>query len=97
MNWDQLEGKWRQVKGSAKQQWGKFTDDDIEYIAGQRVSLIGKLQERYGLAKEEAQRKAEEWVKSISAKEQKPHAGPPPPNSQRDYHEYHEYQETGKR
>ena len=87
MNWDKLEGKWRQVKGSAKQQWGKFTDDDLEYIAGHRESLIGKLQERYGLAKEEAQRKADEWVTSMSAKEQRPHSGPQP----------HDYQETGKR
>ncbi len=65
MNWDQFEGKWNQVKGSAKQKWGKFTDDDLEYIAGHRDILIGKLQERYGYAKEEAQKKAEEWVKSF--------------------------------
>lgn len=52
------------MKGAAKQQWGKLTDDDLEVIAGKRDSLIGKLQERYGLAKEDAQRKADEWLKS---------------------------------
>jgi uncharacterized protein YjbJ (UPF0337 family) len=89
MNWDQLQGKWRQVKGSAKQHWGKFTDDDLEYIAGHRESLIGKLQERYGLAKEEAQRRADEWMKSLLAKGQD--AGPPRHTTQPDY------QETSKR
>ena len=65
MNWDQVEGKWKQMKGSAKQQWGKFTDDDLEVIAGRRDSLVGKLQEHYGLAREEAQKKAEEWLKTL--------------------------------
>ena len=61
MNWDQVEGKWTQMKGSIKQQWGKLTDDDLDYIAGSRDKLIGKLQERYGLAKEEANEKADNW------------------------------------
>ena len=50
-------------EGSLKQQWGKLTDDDLDVIAGQRDKLVGKLQERYGYAKDEAQRKADEWVK----------------------------------
>src|SRR5690349_458966 len=62
MNWDQIEGKWSQFKGSIKQQWGKITDDDLDYIAGTRDKFVGKLQERYGLAKEDAQRKADEWA-----------------------------------
>jgi len=62
MNWDQIEGKWKQLKGSVKQQWGKLTDDDLDQIAGTRDRFVGKLQERYGLAKEEAQRKADEWL-----------------------------------
>jgi uncharacterized protein YjbJ (UPF0337 family) len=66
MNWDQIEGKWKQVKGSVKQEWGKLTDDDLDYIAGQHESLVGKLQERYGYAKEEAQKRADEWLKSQS-------------------------------
>ena len=50
MNWDQVEGKWKQMKGSVKEKWGKFTDDDLDVINGKRESLVGKLQERYGLA-----------------------------------------------
>ena len=64
MNTDQMSGKWKQMKGAAKQQWGKLTDDDLEVIAGKRDSLVGKLQERYGMAKEDAQRKADEWLKA---------------------------------
>ena len=51
MNWDQVEGKWKQLRGSVKQKWGKLTDNDLDYIAGKRDQLAGKLQERYGLAK----------------------------------------------
>jgi uncharacterized protein YjbJ (UPF0337 family) len=65
MNPDQLAGKWKQMKGAAKQQWGKLTDDDLEVINGQNESLIGKLQERYGIAKEEAQKQVDQWVKSV--------------------------------
>jgi uncharacterized protein YjbJ (UPF0337 family) len=61
MNWDQIEGKWKQFKGSVKQQWGKITDDDLDYIAGTRDKFVGKLQERYGLAKEDAERAADKW------------------------------------
>ena len=61
MNWDQVEGKWKQVKGSVKEKWGKLTDDDLDFIAGKRDQLVGKLQERYGIAREEAQKRADEW------------------------------------
>jgi len=71
MNWDQIEGKWKQMKGSLKTQWGKLTDDDLDMIAGQRDKLVGKLQERYGYARAEAQREADEWVKT--AGEREPH------------------------
>jgi uncharacterized protein YjbJ (UPF0337 family) len=64
MNTEQISGKWKQMKGAAKQQWGKLTDDDLEVIAGKRDALVGKLQERYGMAKEEAQKKADEWLKA---------------------------------
>ncbi len=63
MNSDQLQGKWKQLRGSAKQQWGKLTDDDLEQIAGKADQLVGKLQERYGIAREEAQKRADEWLK----------------------------------
>ena len=62
MNWDQIEGKWKQLKGSVKQQWAKLTDDDLDHIAGSRDKFAGKLQERYGIAKEEAERKADDWL-----------------------------------
>ena len=65
MNWDQLEGKWKQMKGSVRQQWGKLTDSDLEVIAGNRDRLVGMVQERYGYAKEDAQKKADEWVSSL--------------------------------
>jgi uncharacterized protein YjbJ (UPF0337 family) len=64
MNWDQVEGKWKQLKGSVKQKWGKLSDSDLDYIAGKRDEFTGKLQERYGLAKEEAQKQADEWLKA---------------------------------
>lgn len=66
MNWDTIEGKWKQVKGSARQKWGKLTDDDLDYIAGSKEKFIGRLQERYGLAKDEAQRQADEWLRAQS-------------------------------
>jgi uncharacterized protein YjbJ (UPF0337 family) len=64
VNWDQMEGKWKQIKGSLRQQWGELTDDDIKSIGGNRDKLVGKLQERYGIAKEEAQKRADEWAKT---------------------------------
>jgi uncharacterized protein YjbJ (UPF0337 family) len=67
MNWDQVEGKWKQYKGQAKEKWGKFTDDDLDVIDGRRQQLIGKIQERYGVAKEEAEKQADEFVKSVKA------------------------------
>jgi len=64
MNWDQMEGKWTQLKGQVKQKWSKLTDDDLEYMSGSRDRFVGRLQERYGIAKEDAQRQAEEWMTS---------------------------------
>jgi uncharacterized protein YjbJ (UPF0337 family) len=64
MNWDQIEGKWKQMRGSVKQKWGKLTDDDLDYIAGSRDKFVGRLQERYGVAKEDAQKQADDWMKT---------------------------------
>ena len=61
MNWDQVEGKWKQINGSVKERWGKLTDDDLDVIAGKQNQLAGKLQERYGITKEQAEREIEEW------------------------------------
>jgi len=61
MNWQQIEGNWRQFSGKAKQQWGQLTDDDLDKIAGHRDELIGKIQEIYGLSKDEAERQVEDF------------------------------------
>lgn len=66
MNWDQVQGKWKQTSGQLREKWGKLTDDDLNMIVGQREQLIGRLQERYGIAKEEAERRADEFVKSLT-------------------------------
>jgi uncharacterized protein YjbJ (UPF0337 family) len=65
MNWDQVQGKWKQLKGSAKEKWGNLTDDDFDVIAGQKDKLVGRLQERYGLSKEAAERQADDWSSTI--------------------------------
>jgi uncharacterized protein YjbJ (UPF0337 family) len=69
MNWDQVEGKWKQMKGDVRKQWAKLTDDDLEYMAGSRDKFVGRLQERYGVAREEAQKQADEWMKARDAAE----------------------------
>jgi uncharacterized protein YjbJ (UPF0337 family) len=63
MNWDRIEGNWKQVTGKAKVQWGKLTSDDFDIIAGRREQLAGKIQERYGIAKDAAEKQVSEWVK----------------------------------
>ena len=63
MNTDQWQGKWKQVKGSIKERWGKLTDDDLDVIAGQRDQLVGRIQERYGIAKEQARKQVEDWMR----------------------------------
>jgi uncharacterized protein YjbJ (UPF0337 family) len=65
MNWDRIEGKWDQVRGRAKQQWAKLTDDDVAQIGGKRTELIGRLQERYGLAKDDAERQIDSWLRAL--------------------------------
>ena len=65
MNWDQIEGKWKQFTGSARERWGKLTDDDLETVAGKKENLVGRIQERYGLTKEEVEKQASEWSAAI--------------------------------
>jgi uncharacterized protein YjbJ (UPF0337 family) len=69
MNWDQIEGKWKQQVGKVKEKWGKLTDDDLQRIGGKRDQLVGKIQERYGIAKEDAERQVEEFSRSFAADE----------------------------
>jgi uncharacterized protein YjbJ (UPF0337 family) len=61
MNWDVVEGKWKQLKGDVKRQWGKLTDDDLDVIEGNRDKLIGKIQESYGIGKDDADRQVNDW------------------------------------
>jgi uncharacterized protein YjbJ (UPF0337 family) len=65
MNWDQIEGKWKQFKGSLREKWSKFTDDDLEAVAGNKDRLVGKVQERYGIGKEEAEKQVETWSSAL--------------------------------
>ncbi len=67
MNTDQLEGKWKQLKGTVRAKWGKLTDDDVQYIAGNTERFVGRLQERYGIKKEEAQKQLDDWQKAQEA------------------------------
>ena len=66
MNWDQIQGNWVKAKGKLRQQWGKLTDDDITLINGKREELAGRLQERYGYQKEQADKEIDNWMKKAS-------------------------------
>lgn len=61
MNWDRIQGNWKQVVGKAKAQWGKLTDDDLDVVAGRREQLAGKIRERYGIAKDEVDKQIADW------------------------------------
>jgi uncharacterized protein YjbJ (UPF0337 family) len=69
MNWDQVEGKWKQYKGQAKEKWGKLTDDDLDVIDGRRQQLVGRIQERYGIAREAAETQADEFLKTLKSED----------------------------
>lgn len=65
MNWDIIEGKWEQFKGNAQIKWGKLTDDELDVIAGNKTKLAGKIQEKYGYSREQAEKATEEWKESL--------------------------------
>jgi uncharacterized protein YjbJ (UPF0337 family) len=65
MNWDRIEGNWKQFKGNVKQQWGKLTDDQLDVIAGKRDHLVGKIQESYGISKDETEKQLADWQKKL--------------------------------
>jgi uncharacterized protein YjbJ (UPF0337 family) len=65
MDWDEIEGKWKRFTGSARERWGKLSDDDLQSIAGKRDQLVRRIQERYGIANAEAQKQAEEWCRAL--------------------------------
>jgi uncharacterized protein YjbJ (UPF0337 family) len=66
MNWTQIEGQWHQLAGQLKSQWAKLTDDDLKNVAGKREQLIGKLQERYGVLKADADKQVDKWIAKIN-------------------------------
>ena len=65
MNWDRIEGNWKEFKGKVQQQWGKLTDDDLKQVEGRRVQLVGKIQERYGVARDEAEKQVDGWLNNM--------------------------------
>ena len=65
MNWEQVSGNWHQVKGKVREQWGELTDDDVDRAEGKYEMLVGRLQARYGLAKEDAERQVSDWLKTM--------------------------------
>ena len=67
MNWDQLEGGWKQFRGSVREKWGKLTDDDLDVIAGKRDKLAGQLQKQYGYTKEKAEEEIDEFLSLMLA------------------------------
>jgi uncharacterized protein YjbJ (UPF0337 family) len=72
MNWDVIEGKWKQVKGEVKSKWGKLTDDDLDVISGNKDKFLGKLQERYGMSKDQAERDLDTWRSSLDKQTDQP-------------------------
>jgi uncharacterized protein YjbJ (UPF0337 family) len=71
MNSDQVSGKWKQMKGSVKGRWGKLTDNDIDVIDGRSEQLVGTIQERYGIARDAAQKQVDEWNAQNQADEKR--------------------------
>jgi uncharacterized protein YjbJ (UPF0337 family) len=62
MNWDQIQGNWKEFKGKAQQQWGKLTDDEVDRVEGRREELAGLIQQRYGASREQAEREIDDWL-----------------------------------
>lgn len=62
MNWDQIEGKWKQLRGKVQEKWGELTDDDLDKFQGKRDQMVGIVQNRYGVAKEEAERQVNDFA-----------------------------------
>lgn len=63
--WDKVKGNWKQVKGSVRERWGKLTDDEVAEVKGDREQLAGKLQTKYGIAKEDANQQIDEWADNL--------------------------------
>ena len=72
MNWDQIEGQWKQMGSYIKGTWAKLTDDDVKMIGAKKDGLIGKIQERYGIMKEDAEKQVDRWMADMKAHEPPP-------------------------
>jgi uncharacterized protein YjbJ (UPF0337 family) len=73
MNWNEVEGKWNQLKGTVREKYGKLTDDDLQAIAGKKDQFIGKLQQRYGMSREQAQKDLDMYVRDLRVNETRTH------------------------
>ena len=67
MNWTQIEGRWQTLRGQLKSEWAKLTDDDLANIAGKRDQLLGKLQQRYGVLKDDADQQIDKWIAMLKS------------------------------
>jgi uncharacterized protein YjbJ (UPF0337 family) len=65
MDWDQLQGRWTQMRGTLRRRWGRLTEDDLDIIAGNRDTFVGRVQERYSIDRQEAQQRIEEWLRAL--------------------------------
>ena len=65
MNWDSVQGNWKELKGKVRSKWAKLTDDDLENIAGKKDVLLGRLQQRYGFKKDEAERELDTFLSGM--------------------------------
>jgi uncharacterized protein YjbJ (UPF0337 family) len=65
MNWDRIEGNWKQFKGKAQAKWGELTNDDLDVVKGRKEELVGRLQERKGIARDQAEREVDDWARTL--------------------------------
>ncbi len=72
MNWDQVQAQWKQLSGKVRSKWGKLTDDDVNFIGGKKDTLVGKLQERYGMMKDDAERAIDDFIAGLGDDRQQP-------------------------
>lgn len=68
MNWDQVEGSWKTIRGRVREEWGRLTDDDLDVIAGKRDQLTGQIQKKYGIAREDAEKQVHDWLERAEVK-----------------------------
>jgi uncharacterized protein YjbJ (UPF0337 family) len=75
MNWDQLSGQWKQAQSELKSKWAKLTDDDLQNLTAKKDAIVGKIQERYGILKDEAEKQVDQWIAEMKPR----HQDAPPP------------------